>query len=378
MNEVEHNLDRQTISQTRNYGIDALRIVSMIMIVTLHVLYHGHILESVKTGTADYYLIWFIEAVSYCAVNCYAIVSGYVGVFSKYRISNLVLLWIRVVLYVFVITVFSKIFLFESMGKVELIALLFPAFSKQYWYFSAYFLLFIFMPVLNAFLRTLAKNAIRVLIIAVVTVVTFARPISIILSYSYLDVFRVNNGKSALWLMILYLVGGYIRKYGLFTRVKTRVILSLFLISSIFTWGSKFLIQIISDKLFGVIQFDDVLFSYDSITVLLSAIFLLLYFERVKLKKRMVEIVSFLSPLTFSVYLIHDNLFVRDYLMSKLVWISDLSLFPMLFAIIAAVLGIYVFCSVIDLVRFHLFRITKLKDKVNDLERKTKHRLRLE
>ena len=30
----------------------------------------------------------------------------------------------------------------------------------------------------------------------------------------YSDAFGTNDGYSAIWLMILYLVGGYIRKYG--------------------------------------------------------------------------------------------------------------------------------------------------------------------
>ena len=57
MNEPKHNLDRQT----RNYGIDALRILSMLMIVILHVLKHGGVLDSTETFSVEYRTAWFIQ-----------------------------------------------------------------------------------------------------------------------------------------------------------------------------------------------------------------------------------------------------------------------------------------------------------------------------
>ena len=36
---------------------------------------------------------------AYCAVNCYGLISGYVGIYLKYRYTNIVILWLQVVLY---------------------------------------------------------------------------------------------------------------------------------------------------------------------------------------------------------------------------------------------------------------------------------------
>ena len=62
----------------RNYGIDLLRMVAMYMVIILHVMYQGGILGNLS-GNTEYAVSWFIETVAYCAVDCYAIVSGYVG-----------------------------------------------------------------------------------------------------------------------------------------------------------------------------------------------------------------------------------------------------------------------------------------------------------
>ena len=65
-------------NDTRNYGIDLLRFVAMLGIVTLHILNHGGGL-SAETDILRSSVIWMIEIAAYPAVNCYALISGYTG-----------------------------------------------------------------------------------------------------------------------------------------------------------------------------------------------------------------------------------------------------------------------------------------------------------
>ena len=76
----------------RNYGIDLLRIVSMIMVVTLHIMNAGGVLGATERMSAKYELASLLQIMTYCAVNCYALISGYVGVNSKFKISNILFL----------------------------------------------------------------------------------------------------------------------------------------------------------------------------------------------------------------------------------------------------------------------------------------------
>ena len=68
------------MKQEREYGIDALRIISMGMIVIHHMLVHGGIIDSLDTSGWRYMMAWYIEAAVFGAVNCYGLISGYVGV----------------------------------------------------------------------------------------------------------------------------------------------------------------------------------------------------------------------------------------------------------------------------------------------------------
>lgn len=84
----------------RNYGIDLLRIVSMLMVVTLHILKRNLLYnKDVEIFSMKYNILWILEIMSYCAVNCYALISGFVGVKSKFKYSNILILWLQVVFY---------------------------------------------------------------------------------------------------------------------------------------------------------------------------------------------------------------------------------------------------------------------------------------
>lgn len=84
----------------RNSGIDLLRIISMLMIVVLHILAHGGLLGTkTELPGGRYEIVWFLETAAYCGVNCYALISGYVGVDREYRFTKIVPLHFQVLFY---------------------------------------------------------------------------------------------------------------------------------------------------------------------------------------------------------------------------------------------------------------------------------------
>lgn len=370
----EKNVEYIPDKQSRNYGIDALRIVSMLMIVTLHVLGYVGILES--SESTKYWIAWLFEIASFGAVNIYALISGYVGVYSKFRFSNLAVLWCRVAFYSISITLICKCIFFNEIGIKTILLSFFPVFSNQYWYFTAYALLFLFMPILNEGINRLSKRRLSILLLSIVTVTSIFRPIGHLL---YGDVFGLGGGYSTWWLMILYLIGGYIRKYGLFQQIKKHRVVVFSIMYFVFvlaTWLSKLSIQFMSIRIWGEIKYDDFLISYLSITILCSAISLLLAFEHVTLHLALARVISFLSPLAFSVYLIHEQNIVKDKLIAdRFSWIAELPTYKMIPLIIGVIIGIYMLCSFIDLIRHYLFKILRIKEKLNTLEISMKQKI---
>ena len=132
----------------RNYGIDLLRIVATFMIIILHILGVGGVIYNAKIFTPVYITAWLLEFGAYCAVNCYALISGYVGIYSKFRISNILLLWMQVVFTTLIITVVFY-FLGADVTITDIKEACTPVTSQLYWYFTAYVALYLLSPFLN-------------------------------------------------------------------------------------------------------------------------------------------------------------------------------------------------------------------------------------
>ena len=161
----------------RNYGIDLLKIVSMIMVALLHVLGNG-ILSSSNIFSWHYELGYAIEILCFCAVNCYAIISGYLNYGAKFRYSRILQLYLQVLFYTCLITLGFYIAKPEVVTKTVVIRALFPfAFSDVYWYFTAYFCMFFFLPFLNRLIETLDRKSCDRLMITLAMIFSFA-PVS--------------------------------------------------------------------------------------------------------------------------------------------------------------------------------------------------------
>ncbi len=376
MDERQYTLDRQTDRQTgRNYGIDALRILSMLMVVTLHVLGHGGILDSTKAYSVNYEIAWFIEILALCAVNCYALISGYVGVYAKFKFSNLILLWLRVVFYSVGIAIVMKLMIPDiPLNLKGFVTLLFPVMTGKYWYFTSYFLMYLFIPILNYALKSLSQNILKLSLLAIVFLTSVVAPVANIFSD---NIWWLGGGYSTFWLIILYLIGGYIRRFGALENVKKIWFCLAYLFFAFLTFGSRIVIQLVTTSLFGSIKYENLWTSYISVTILAEAVSLLLFFSRIQFKSIFRKIVVFMAPLAFSVYLIHEHPYIREQLIdNRFAWYANLNSAVMVLSIIGTAIAIFVLCILIDCLREALFNVLKAKCKLNSFESMIKNRIR--
>ena len=103
----------------KNYGIDALRLISMFMVVVLHIFNAGGVLDATDRFTSQYEAGWLLQNATFCAVDVYALISGYVWVNAKYRYRNIIELWLQVLFYTVSITALFSIFSPSSVSFIE-------------------------------------------------------------------------------------------------------------------------------------------------------------------------------------------------------------------------------------------------------------------
>ncbi len=347
--------------EERNYGVDALRIVAMFMVVLLHVLGNGGILEGLQYGSFKYQLVWLLEIAAYCAVDCYALISGYVGVKSRYKYTNLALIWLRVVFYTFGITLIFQLFSINDLTGYDWKKACFPVLFKDYWYVTAYVVLFICMPVLNIAVNNLKQK--QLFIVLIFTLLLS----SLLPMFTGIDIMSLKLGYSAGWLMILYMVGGYIRLYEPFKRVRTLVWGLLYIVVILVTWLLK---NVTTTKALNA--GGNAIVSYTSPFIVVSGICLVLLFSRLRVAPRAKKIIGFFAPMSFSVYIIHSfYLISKNMIAEHFVALTNLPTVVLLIAVLGSAIVIYVVCSIIDMLREYVFYKLRLKQCLLALERKT-------
>ena len=334
----------------RNYGIDALRMLAMFMIVMAHILVPGGV-SWAPVFSVQYEVAWFLEIGALCSVNCYALISGYVGVGARYKMSNLFWLWLRVVFYSAGITLIVYLVRPDLVTGTELLKSFFPVMTRPYWYFTSYFAMFFFIPLLNFVINNMEQVLLRRTLIAICIVMSGVQ------TAFHMDVFSTENGYSVLWLMILYLIGGYIRKYGLFQKCRTGMFLMGYLLMNFLTWGTRFLVEKITYQRSGEVLYGDYLINFMSPTILFEAIFLLLLFRNFKFHRWMEKLIRIFAPLAFSVYLIHVHPIIwNHFILQKFVAYGEMSWMREIVYVLATAAVIYVICSCVDLIRAWIFR----------------------
>jgi len=347
--------------EEREYGIDALRIVSMLLIATLHVLNEGGVLYLLNELSFRHAVAWFLWTASLTCVNCYALISGYVGVKSRRKASSILELWLQVVFYSVLLSVVVHVLKPGKVPANEWIKGLFPLSHNYYWYYTAYFFISLMMPLMNRMLLAVSKEELFCVLASSLTAVTL---ISVIGTQGR---FLMNEGYSALWLLMLYLAGGCIRLYGdeyrSYRFIKKHAVW-LFLLGITAAWAVRVFVG--DAKVPVVLGWElpsNVLMNYVSPAILLSSVSLFALFAGWKPGVQMCKWIARISPATFGVYLIHVHPLVwRHYFINGFVTLVYLEAYVLPFGVFGAAAGVFAVCAAIDLIRAKLFRMLRIRE----------------
>ena len=342
-----------TVRTERIVGLDLLRIVSMLLVVVLHLLGRGGVLAAVKPLTVHSALAWAAESAAYCAVDCYALLTGYLLCRSRCRSGALIGLWMEVFCYSAGITALFAVF----RGPVSLSRFLqscLPVCFTQYWYFTAYFAVYCLAPFFNRLLRSLSPAAFRRL------TGTLLILFSLLPTLLGADPFVTGKGYSFLWLAVLYFVGACLRTCPLRPR-RSRVWLGGYALCAAALLVLHLAFSALSA---GGPPRGSWLLTYPSPLVLGAAVCLFEACRNLEIRSRAVRnLVGYLAPVSFGVYLLHAHPFLFNRVLNEaLVPLTALPVWEFALAIPGLALGIFAVCSLADRLRLRIFRLLRLPD----------------
>ena len=351
----------------RNIGIDVLRVLSMFFIIIGHILMQGGVLsaylnEGIQVG---YYFFNTIYVLAYCGVNCFALVSGYVGWQNTFKFNKIIKLWANVVFWSVGVSLILFIYNKEFFSIKEAISMFLPLIRGRYWFFNAYFVVFMFSPLLNHLIRTLPKRTFQYFLLAV----GFVFCVVPVLALGN-DVLRTQNGFEFSWLMVMYLVGGYFSKYPLTIKKPYKCIVAFFglaILNLIYKYG----IELVTAKLLGASSFGDLFMSYTSPVIVGEAVCLLLYFSNLNMNnQKLIKTISFVTPAIFSIYIIHVHPIVFwRILINAFTGLTEYNLLVSFTLVITIAFVIFIGCIALDYIRiliFKIFKINKLCDTLGN------------
>ncbi|MCR0329251.1 acyltransferase [[Clostridium] innocuum] len=349
----------------RNISIDLFKCISMIMVIILHILGHGGILFAAVEGSLQSYILWLLEILCMCAVNCFAIISGYLLITRLPSYKRILNLWIQVVFYCIIITFFIILFfpnISSVLGKKNIILQsVFPLLNNQCGYFTCYFLLSIFIPFLNKFLNNLSHREYKTLVLLLF--ICF----SIIPILSRSDLFGTDNGYAAIWLFVMYIYGAYIKLFYKHNNGCPAKYLFFYFSSSTLAWFFKFFLFNNEVQIAQVLINKDIFIYYTSPFIVLSSIFLLLFFININIKsKSFSKFICYASSGSFAVILIHDHPIIRSYFMNNLfVHLLQTSITMLIINVLGYSFLIFFACIFIDSIRQAVFNKLNFDKLVN-------------
>ena len=295
-------------TDTRNYGIDLLRLVSMLYIVILHSLGKGGVVENVIPGTPQHAAVAATRGLVMCAVNIFGMISGYVGYRDEdraYHYENYLVMWLQVVFYGVLITVFFELADSSLVSLRDLMVMFLPVSHTLYWYFTAYTGLFFLIPLLNAGIRGCSNSSLRVLIFMILLLFSCLGPAA--------DLFYLARGYSFLWLVLLYIIGAAAKKVGICERLSIPFLIGGILLC----WGVS--------AVLGANWFDfrflslhistELLHAYTFPTYVLCSLFHVLAFARLRFPPVAQKVIRFLAPGAFGVYLLNDHRLIMTHVL---------------------------------------------------------------
>lgn len=306
-------MDSQSITKKkRDANIELLRIVAMLMIITLHFNIHSKALLVLGEPASNVQIFaTVLEAIAITGVNVYVLISGYYLSSSKVRLSKVLLLILQVYFYTLLIScamMFVGAYSVKPEDKLDrALRYLFPISSEHYWFVTAYVIMYVLAPVMNAAVNTLERKQLKTVIIGLLTWFCFIK--SIVPVKFGTDRMGYDFG----WFICLYLIAAYIRKYNIVLFRDAKKSALVYLISVVVIAAFSLVFYKINFDTGNFNYYAEVPCHYNFFFALTGALGLFSVFRFMRLKENLLaEVIRIIAPYTLGVYLLHMHFEIAD------------------------------------------------------------------
>lgn len=267
----------------RNFGIDIVKIIAVILVLCLHFFLYTNYYDAAKDGVGMK-LQTVIRNFCMICVPLFLLATGYLNKKTEYNknffksLFNILIVWL--------IYCFVEYFVFhESYGGLSLKNIIFTitSFKVGYsWYIEMYIGLYLLAPIINNAYNSLdKKNRFRLLlvVIAVISLPEFVNAI-------FDGCIHVPSWWSYIYPFSYYIVGKYLSDVN--PKVNKKLVLILLTIMQLFIYSYSYL------RIIG----------FESFLTLINAMLIFLLFYDISIKSsKLQKAIQYISSITLDIYL---------------------------------------------------------------------------
>ena len=315
------------------------------MIVAHHFAVHGGFEFPIASVTINRLWQQFIFMGGSLGNNIFVLISGYFLIKSNgIKINKIFALWLKVFFYSVLIFAVFTLSGFHAFSWKEAISSLLPITRGNWWFASAYFVLYLIHPYLNTLLRRFSRDEYKKFLIMM------------FLYWSIIPTFLITSfcGSSLVDFMCLYSLAGYVRLWAKDFGNKKFICYGIGFIALNFLSAILFDFVGIKIPVFG----KGAMYFYGMMKpfTLFATFCLLCGFSGLKIKNN--KLINILASATFGVYLIHDSGLVRPFLWLTVFKNASFQNSPYLIPYsIGVVILVYIVCTAIEILRSKIFKI---------------------
>ncbi|MBR5593138.1 MAG: acyltransferase family protein [Bacteroidaceae bacterium] len=316
----------------RQISLEILRILCMLFIVT------GHI--GGRSGIESFPPF----AIAPHAVNCFVLISGYFLITSKFKIERALRVINETIFYTFTITIILYLFGKADLYDITKSIMPFAPTKFSYWFVNKYLAVILLSPFICKVCATISKRQYQILLATLLLIAS-----SLLIVFPFAELF--GNSFSLLWMITVFITGGYLRLYEPEFKY----------------WGTATLGLLILYNICNIYGQGVICLGYNSLITWSLAIATFMWFKNLQILDRgiIAKTTTFIAPHVFAAYLIHEQGLMRTYivdLLNKFQGYMPNTLYLYLFGI-----AVIIFSAFIDKGRMLLFKYTGIDQLTNKI-----------
>lgn len=343
------------MKKERKSNIELLRIIAIVLIISFHYVFKSNF--KFEELSINSFIVKSFYMFGELGVNLFILITGYFMVSGKFSIKKLICLILEVNFYhTLSVIIGQKLGIIQLDTIKDYIMMFFPIINNKYWFITAYIIIYVLSPYLNILIHNMKKKEYQRLILILLLLWSVIPTIFGIFHNTTENILFYSR---LIWLIIMYLIGAYIKLYPIEMLSKKRNSISCAILSFM-TMIISIIIMYKFRNILKKLGTTEIAYFWHPNTILMFCLSISVLEIFLNIKMKSIKIINIMASTTLGIYMIHDGV------LSSYIWNTIFKTkehlsnneWTIIIDIIVSAILIFIVGAIIDLIRQFIEKIT--------------------